>query len=388
MKMKNYSKAFLASVLAVSLFSCEKDPDLPMSNEENSSKSLNFKAGSKISEENLQVKWELPEGMVISDLKVSTDNLAAVEPTDCSSTPFQQVISKYNNLLVNDFITYWDGSQIFIDVILDDYFVINQIAATSEDKNTDYFGADGKYTQYVRQESRNLESFWDMPEMITVNGQHTETLEDLDFIRYIYENYSNAPAAYVDYYLAIAEYYNVNAEQIPENPLYASDGFASFNGTIVIGDGIVDMIAEAGHDPKIVWSSILAHEWGHQIQFSNYGEWGYPVEPFAGTAESTRMTELEADFLTGFYLTHKRGGTFNWKRTEGVLSTFFNIGDCGFESTGHHGTPQQRLDAAYAGYQLAESIQMKGMIPSDDEVHAAFLEFYYANYPVTTTAAK
>ena len=85
------------------------------------------------------------------------------------------------------------------------------------------------------------------------------------------------------------------------------------------------------------------------------------------------MTELEADFLTGYYLTHKRGATYNWKRVEDVLEGFFNIGDCQFTSDGHHGTPLQRMEAARQGYELAANTKKKGKIMTQTEVHQAFL---------------
>jgi hypothetical protein len=73
------------------------------------------------------------------------------------------------------------------------------------------------------------------------------------------------------------------------------------------------------------------------------------------------------------YLTHKRGGTYNWKRVEDFLRAFFEIGDCSFESDGHHGTPDQRLRAALQGYYLAK-IQMKnGHIYSAMDVHDVFV---------------
>ncbi len=311
--------------------------------------------------------------------KVKTiDNFSvpmAVNPTACGPTAFRGVIANHNDALVFDFLSIWDGtSDDPIFVIFEDYPIINTIAALLEGKNDDSFGADGEYTRYVNNEMRSLEKFWDMANLIEVHGQHTATLEDLDFIRHVYENYSSATPDLIDHLVAIAEEFN-QGDQIPENPLFAADGFATFDGHIVIGDGIVSMLAELGFDPKVVWSSILAHEWAHQIQFAYFSQWtDYPVPQFIGTPESTRMTELEADFFTGYYLTDKRGGTFNWKRVEDFLSTFFEIGDCGFDSPGHHGTPDQRLEAAYEGFKLADDMLKKGHVLSATEVHQAFLE--------------
>lgn len=313
--------------------------------------------------------WNFPETMT-HDFKRSEFN--AVVPSECGDTPFRQVLSFYNDELINGFLSSWDGNPDAIGIILDDYFIINQIAAL-DDINTDSFGANGEFTHYVNKRTRSLEKFWDMGDLISVRGQHTSTLEDLDVLRYVYENYSSATPEEIVDILGIAETFNTTSDQIPENPFYASDGFATFSRIIVIGDGIVSMLAETGLDEKVVWSGILAHEWAHQIQFQNFDIFEYPVPAFNNTPESTRMTELEADFITGYYLAHKRGATYNWKRIEDMLGAFFNIGDCGFESPGHHGTPLQRLEAAYQGYLMSENEQKRGKISSAQKVHDTFI---------------
>ncbi|WP_149275682.1 hypothetical protein [Pareuzebyella sediminis] len=314
-------------------------------------------------------------GITVKDFETEI-NTEAVAPSECGETPFDAVANYYNDALINGFISAWDGNPEAIQIILGDYFVINQIAAF-EGVNTDYFGENGEYTNYMRKSTRSLEKFWNMPDQISVRGQHTKTLLNLEFMRYVYKNYSLPPLTdeEIDGILAIAQHFNTASDQIPENPFYASDGFATFGQIIVIGDGIVTLLEDTGLDPKVVWSSILAHEWGHQIQFLNYGVWEYPLPAFPeeNDAASTRMTELEADFITGYYLTHKRGATYNWKRVEDFLTAFYNIGDCGFDSPGHHGTPLQRLKAARKGYELAQSGQKKGQILSQQEVHDAFI---------------
>lgn len=363
----------VALTLGLTLASCSKDEAVsnadPASVDMNDQMTVNSRTALP---QNIagNIQWDISG---INAHEFSYKIIKAVEPSECGNTPFREVTSYYNNALINGFISSWDGNPDAIGVILEDYFVINQIAALNENKNADTFGENGEYTHYVENRVRNLEKFWDMSDLISVRGQHTSTLEDLGFIRYVYENYSNASPEVIDYLLSIAEHFNTTSDQIPENPFFASDGFATFDGFIVIGDGLVSMLAETGLDPKVVWSGILAHEWAHQIQFQNYGIWAYPVPPFNNTPESTRMTELEADFLTGYYLTHKRGGTYNWKRVEDVLVSFYNIGDCGFTSPGHHGTPNQRLEAARQGYLLAASQQKKGHISDPQVIHDAFI---------------
>ena len=389
---KTFNK-FVPSVLAVGILlaSCNKDENFAP--EEPSLTGISAKASTKKLPANLGAsdRFNLDSSvLMIKDFESKLQLSEAVAPSECEATPFNEVTGHYNDLLVNGFIAAWDRNPDAIGVILEDYFAINRIAATEEDKNTDYFGADGEYTNYVKKRKGSLEKFWDMPNLISVRGQHTETLEDLDFIRSIYENYSFATEEEIDYFLTIAEHFNTVSDQIPENPFFASDGFATFDRKIVIGDGIIAFLEDTGLDPKVVWSSILAHEWGHQIQFLNFGIWEYPIPAFANTAESTRLTELEADFFTGYYLTHKRGATYNWKRVEDFLNGFFNIGDCGFQSPGHHGTPIERLAAARAGNDLANSAQKKGHILSQQAVHDAFLAHLndILNSPISVSPAR
>lgn len=60
-----------------------------------------------------------------------------------------------------------------------------------------------------------------------------------------------------------------NSDIIPESPYFSTSAFATSSGVIVVGDGVVELISRTGPEPKEVWSSILSHEWAHQIQFSN-----------------------------------------------------------------------------------------------------------------------
>ncbi|MCJ7467693.1 MAG: hypothetical protein MUO53_13485 [Maribacter sp.] len=377
--MKNISKKILFTTLALGLVmvSCNKEENL--TTEESQITGVSAKASLKtlpnsgLNPNRITFKQK---GLSTKDFSIGSSLINAVDPSECGDTPFRGVLAKYDDLLFNSFLSVYDGNIDGYFLVFYDYFAINQITAYFGFKNADYFGANGEYTQYMKQSTRSLENFWDMHDLVQVRGQHTATLEDPDLLRFIYENFSDASEAEINYLLGLAAQYNAASDQIPENPFFASDGFASFDGKIVIGDGLVSMLAEVGIDPKVVWSSILAHEWGHQVQFLNYGVFAYPIPPFIDTPESTRMTELEADFFTGYYLTHKRGATYNWKRVEGFLQAFFEIGDCYFGSNGHHGTPIQRMASAEMGYELAKSAQKNGKILSQQAVHDAFINAF------------
>lgn len=291
----------------------------------------------------------------------------AVAPSECSNTQFVAVQRKYAAPLVADPIAYGNYSL---------YSTLNQLYSVYLDRGPQYFGANGEYTQLVTKRARELAKFWGMPNEITVNGQHGATLNNRDALADMMENFivgvdtREIAYAYADMLLAD----NAKSPLLPESPYFSLDGFAtSYDQLIVIGDGLVQLVAESGVEADIVWTGILAHEWAHQIQFKNYDVW-YPNGGAASDpSEDTRYTELEADFLAAYYMTHKRGATYNSKRVEQFFNLFFQIGDCGFASSGHHGTPAQRMAAAQLGFELAASAQKQGHIMSIEEAHQYFV---------------
>ncbi|WP_034891129.1 hypothetical protein [Gillisia sp. Hel_I_29] len=303
------------------------------------------------------------------------DIFNAVAPSECRPTAFNSVSSKYIQQIIADPLALSENGI---------YSNVNYYYSFLLDNNDQYFGNDGDYTKLMVKRERELASFWDMQGMITVKGQHTENLDNKDIwveVLSTFYGYSQPDGTFVNLTIEQAsqiadEYlgYNELSPNLPENPYFATDGFASGNKTIVIGDGLVTWLAEAGVDEGIVWTGILAHEWAHQVQFLNYPTW-YPQGADPDQATATRYTELEADFLAAYYMTHKRGATYNQKRVEEFYSLFFQIGDCGFKSAGHHGTPAQRMRAANLGFDLANSAQKQGHIMTQQQAH----EYFVAN---------
>jgi hypothetical protein len=66
----------------------------------------------------------------------------------------------------------------------------------------------------------------------------------------------------------------------------------------------------------------------------------------------------------------------NRKRVEQFLQVFFQIGDCQFTSSGHHGTPIQRMRAAQFGFDVADQAQKQGHILTSDQFHDLFVAEY------------
>ena len=159
------------------------------------------------------------------------------------------------------------------------------------------------------------------------------------------------------------------------HPIFTFNAFAQSSFTyppvgvippkIVMGDGIVDAYNAIGYG-DVASQAILAHEYGHQIQFQ-LNLFGSEDSP-----EATRRTELMADSYSSYYLSHSRGASMQWKRVRQFLQVFLNIGDCGFTSNGHHGTPTQRLAAAEWGYSVADNAQKQGHILTSQNFTALF----------------
>jgi len=126
---------------------------------------------------------------------------------------------------------------------------------------------------------------------------------------------------------------------VDESPnAYATNEIANSlgpDGTILLGQNLLTQ--QLSKDPSgasVV--AIMAHEFGHLAQFKQ------------GFRETGKRPELHADFMAGWYLNLR--GRYAWTNLMPTLKVFYEIGDYQFNSPGHHGTPQERLAAAQAGF--------------------------------------
>lgn len=288
--------------------------------------------------------------------------LNAIDSSECGATEFSQVQWKHFSQLAGDSVAMANFER---------YLNFNRIAPFLP-LGPQYFGKEGEYTKLVEKVVRNLEIFWDMRGQVSVYGQHQETLNDreklVEILWYLIQDVEEKEQLYAE--VDDMLYNNSISPVLPESPFIASDGYATYNGRIVIGDGLVQLFTETGLEDEIVWTGILSHEWAHQVQFDHLDTW-YPEDETAVNVD-TRTKELEADFFSGYYMTHKRGATHHWKNLEEFFELFYQAGDCSFEFEQHHGTPIQRKQATYEGYLLAESIKKKGHISTPEELHHYF----------------
>ena len=241
-----------------------------------------------------------------------------------------------------------------------------------------YYGSEGEYTIALERTFKDLKRFWDVPSSeLVMAAMHGNMLQDRDKIIETYTFVYGIPLEFAEVY---ADDVLLLQELFPEyrngdHPVFTFNAFA-FNGgdfgiivpeKIIMGDGILDAYTGLGFE-DVAPQAILAHEYGHQIQ--------YKKNVFEGesTPEKTRRTELMADAFAAYYLSHARGASMQWKRVQLFLEVFFNIGDCSFDSDGHHGTPLQRMATAEWAYQLADDARKQGKILSSEEFISIFDE--------------
>lgn len=131
----------------------------------------------------------------------------------------------------------------------------------------------------------------------------------------------------------------------PSNPNSTYNAISYSTGKIYYGYAIYYDAKSKGGD--IVNAMILAHEYGHQLQYI----FGLP-----SVSESTaRPNELEADGFAGYYLRRPTG--YNQTTFAQIAAAYEfaqSIGDYQTNSPGHHGTPPQRRSAVRLGFLLGQ----------------------------------
>ena len=118
------------------------------------------------------------------------------------------------------------------------------------------------------------------------------------------------------------------------------DGTVAFGYTLMLSEW---RAASAGGTNFSI-PTIMAHEFGHIAQFK------------AGFKLPTKLMELQADYIAGWYIGN-RNGSDGWtsRALMDSLQSLFNKGDYNFNNPTHHGTPQERTSSFLTGFQNAHS---------------------------------
>jgi hypothetical protein len=152
------------------------------------------------------------------------------------------------------------------------------------------------------------------------------------------------------------------------NPLFTLNAFAlsawvdpnplvaDVPDKIVFGDGMLDALEFMGIG-NVGSRVVLAHEFGHHVQFED----GL-LDSALPAPEATRRVELMADVFGTYFATHARGLALNAKRVLQAERAFFAVGDCAFDNPAHHGTPTQREHASSWAANLANNARPQGHI--------------------------
>jgi hypothetical protein len=252
------------------------------------------------------------------------------------------------------------------------------------------FGYSGEFTKVLLKTERDTKLFWDIPaadiQLLAMKGT---MLQDQARVATVYQNFfldddgTIITPAEAAGYAATVRRLLLQAETLDggNHPLFSFNAFAfSFPGIpdrIVVGDGILEGFKQVGFS-DVAPQAIYAHEFAHHIQFEN-DIFDDPVPggtPPISPAEETRFTELMADAMAAYYLTHKRGLAMNKHRVAAFLDVFFQIGDCAFDNPGHHGTPLQRMRAAQFGFAVADQARKQGHILTSEQFYARFRAAY------------
>lgn len=290
---------------------------------------------------------------------------------ECSSTPLDTWVNNnvyYSSLEEALYVAFFG---------IDQFPYIYNLLYVNPREDRQAFGENGEYTRQVYRASRSVKRFWDVDlRDVQVESFRGAMLKDFDKVFKVVEVLW--PSETEESNAAFAQDI-VDVVQEPSNPVWSFNAFAMSEGPVIVGgedkpaqiqmgDGIMEGMDALGFGDSAP-QGILAHEMAHQVQFKlNVFE----NDTISDPAESTRRTELMADAYAAYYLAHKRGASMNWDRVESFMQTFYNIGDCSFSSSGHHGTPNQRLAAAQFGFDLAESADRRVGIMSASEFLEAF----------------
>jgi hypothetical protein len=254
----------------------------------------------------------------------------AVEPSECTATPFDA----YVGALVDGMTAEQSA---FAMAHRGTLSLVPSYDALFFGTETDPDYALASHAGDLRHTFRDLKRFWSDVESddIQLLAMHGDVLLDADRIAaslsLMVELGVAAPMTAEEIAAeaqTVADFMEMQGD-FHQNPLWTLNAFA-FTGEgeadqeiaalpdkIVFGDGLIaahDAIGLGDVGPRVV----LAHEFGHHIQYELGTSGTGPADP----VEANRRTELMADALATYYAVHKKGLALNRKRAVDALLSF------------------------------------------------------------------
>ena len=230
------------------------------------------------------------------------------------------------------------------------------------------YGLNGEFTIPVTHTFRDLRPFWDIQSAdIQLRPMHSSILADRDALFRTFRTVLHRNDFDAGYF---ADLFSTWASQpkFRDHPLLSLNAYA-FTGKgdpdpalaalpdqIVMGDGILQGYQAVGLG-DVAPQAILAHEFGHHVQYEDN-----LFDSALTGPEATRRTELMADAFGSYFLAHSRGASMQWKRVQLFTQVFYGVGDCNFSDLGHHGTPNQRARSASWAYSVVTGAPNQGHI--------------------------
>lgn len=290
--------------------------------------------------------------------QTGTERVAGViDPSqyECGPTNF----SNYIDTLINPIPL--DALLILIQLGVLDYATYDAIFFGTP-RNTRDYGLPAGYKAPITQAYKSAQRFWDVnlfdvQSMAMQNdmlADHARVTRIIGILFGVDEATAAAAATEVQEVLNTTP-----ALDGGRNPIFTLNAFAFsaegetdpiFEGIpdkMVFGEGLTVALGVLGVGTTGA-KAVVGHEMAHHVQF----EQNLFDSPLTGP-EATRRTELMADSFGTYHMAHKRGFGMKGVALHKAQQTFYEVGDCSFDSPGHHGTPNQRLRASVWGGQLA-----------------------------------
>jgi len=147
---------------------------------------------------------------------------------------------------------------------------------------------------------------------------------------------------------SLATFWGVQPKLSFIDDCYGANAFAQPTDVYFGLKMIQDLLAKFQFNTATPIWSVLAHEYGHVMQF----QLGVMSPTAPRSPAETRSNELIADMFSSFYLSISRSGQ-DIGGIQASLQSAYDIGDYAFNDPNHHGTPVQRASAFVGGARVA-----------------------------------
>jgi hypothetical protein len=295
-----------------------------------------------------------------AQVAIDDDLSAAVIPTACNpSTPVRDWAAAQR--------AGWTAAdQQFADAVNSFQPLLFDVLLWPQDAGST-FGRTGEFSTDITHTFRDLGRFWDIDpagiRLVPMKG--TMLTDPARMYRLFHVVYGLPDAISTSLAAEVSTGMNQAKFDYGNHPYFSFNAFAYPGAVIpgfvvpkmiVMGDGVLEGFKAIGYS-DVTAQAILAHEYGHHVQFQD--------DLFASDltgSEASRRTELMADSFAAYFLTHARGDALQYKRIQQFDQVFFQLGDCGFTNPSHHGTHTQRLRAVDWGYSIVRSAPNQGHV--------------------------